>query len=131
MKKHDQTSCTDSSCGTLAKTHSTAVTTAQPHWHAEKTEAGVSIEVTLPGVSKSDLSLEVEGRDLRLTAKRSSVEAERRLLRGRPAPEAYALKLSLGESLDGDSLTASLKDGILTIGVPVASEARPRTISID
>lgn len=130
MNEENNMTCTEASC-TEAVEDSKPLTTAQPVWHARKTDDGVEVEVTLPGVRKDDLELQVEGRELRLNARRHQPSGDRRLLVGRPAPDNYALKLRLGESLEGDRLSAALKDGLLTIKVPLAVEALPKTITIN
>lgn len=132
MNEDQSISCTESSCNeALTDHHEETLTTAQPLWSADRTDDGVEIEVTLPGVPRNKLDLEVEGRELRLSARRSAGNEERRVIVGQAAPDAYALKLRLGPSLDGGRLTATLKDGILKVSVPLASEARPRSIAID
>lgn len=148
MNDSTQTTCKESSCNETLTDRKNEVlsqptdtkaevcnegtlTTAQPAWNAERTDDGVDLEVTLPGVLRENLDLQVEGRELRLSARRENAGSSRRLILGQPAPDTYALKLRLGESLDGEQLSAALKDGILKVSVPLASEARPRTISID
>ncbi|MGE9271440.1 MAG: Hsp20/alpha crystallin family protein [Verrucomicrobiales bacterium] len=110
---------------------SAPVHTAQPDWNASRDDTGVHINVTLPGVTKDDLQLEVEGRNLRLHASRKSAGKNRTLILGHEAPDAYALKLRLGESLASGSLTAALTDGILKISIPLEDEAKTRTIEIN
>jgi len=135
MNDSTNTTCHEDTCTeSLTEGLENTLTTAQPRWHAERTDNGVELEITLPGVARENLDLEVEGRELRLSARRDDAGDAgdaRKLILGQPSPDAYALKLRLGESLDGDQLTAALKDGILKVAVPLASEARPRNISID
>jgi HSP20 family protein len=132
MNQNNQICCQEDSCTeSFTKSNSTPFSTAQPVWQAEKDDDGIVVEVELPGVQREGLDLKVDGRELRLNAPRTKDTSERRLLFGQPTPDAYALKLRLGESLDGYQLTAALNDGVLKIRVPLAAEAKPRSITID
>ena len=42
----------------------------------------------------------------------------------------FSRQLFLGESLDRDHITASYDNGVLTITIPVAEEAKPRKVEI-
>ncbi len=103
----------------------------QPQWSANKHEGGVDIEVTLPGVSKEDVDVQVRGSHLELEARRNKPAENRgRLVYGTPAPQGYRLRLRLGESLDGNRLEASLADGILKVAIPLVEAAKPKKIDI-
>jgi HSP20 family protein len=51
------------------------------------------------------------------------------LLRER-APVAFARKLPLPGRVDADAVTATLKDGILTVTLPKSKDALPRQIAV-
>lgn len=114
---------------TVAETSNT-VRYAEPSWEARKHEKGVDVEVSLPGVRKDDLTLEVVGSQLRLEARRLPAADRGQLIHGEPAPEAYRLKLRLGETLDGEALEAHLADGVLRVKIPLVRSAQPRRIEI-
>lgn len=101
-----------------------------PEWNADQHEKGVDLKVTLPGVSKDDLSVEIVDSHLVLEAKRASSTAKGRLIQGAPSPDGYRLRLRLGASLDGSSLTARLENGVLEISVPLKESAQPRKIEV-
>ncbi|BCX50292.1 hypothetical protein HAHE_42000 [Haloferula helveola] len=101
-----------------------------PVWHARRTDHGVELEVTLPGVTKEALELEVRGSHLVLEARRPGSANDGRLIHGQPAPDGYRLKLRLGESLDGSGLRATLEAGILRASVPLVEAAQPKKIEI-
>ena len=135
MKEDTSTTCGDTCCTTEPTVHTDTqertLTTASPAWKADKDDEGVKLEISLPGVAKEDLDLAVQGHNLRLSARRRNGETKASLLVGHEAPDAYALKLRLGETLDGEGMTASLKDGLLKVAIPLAKEARSRSITIE
>ncbi len=42
----------------------------------------------------------------------------------------FGRQLFLGESLDRDHITATYHDGVLTVTIPVAAQAKPRKIEV-
>lgn len=96
---------------------------------------GDRVELTfeLPGVDADSIDVEVEKHVLTVTAERQ-VESERRegeevLVRERRHGR-FARQVSLGDNLDTDRLEARYHDGILTVVVPVAEQAKPRKVTI-
>ena len=43
---------------------------------------------------------------------------------------SFSRQLFLGESLDHDQIAASYDNGVLTLTIPVAEEAKPRRVEI-
>lgn len=85
----------------------------------------------LPGVSKSDLQISVENRELRLEANTGVVHPEGwKSLHRETLDRAYRLRLRLGKQVDPSAITADLEDGVLTLTVPKAEEAKARTIKV-
>jgi HSP20 family protein len=87
--------------------------------------------IDLPGVDPSSIDIDVEDRTLTVRAERPSPEVEgaQWLSRERPAG-TFARQLSLGRGLALDRIEADYRDGVLTLTIPVAEEARPRKISV-
>ena len=102
----------------------------QPEWNARKHDGGVDLEVTLPGVRKEDVAIEIRGESFRLEARRPRPGTGGRLVYGTPAPDGYRLRLRLGESLDGGALNARLEDGVLRIAIPLVEAAQPKKIEV-
>jgi HSP20 family protein len=82
----------------------------------------------LPGVAPDAIDLDVERNVL-------TVKAERR-----PAPVAdgverplgvFSRQLFLGDGLDAERIAAAYDNGVLTLRIPVAAQAKPRKIKID
>jgi len=82
----------------------------------------------------------VEADSIELTAENNmlTVSAERRfesededqvVIRERPQGQ-FTRQLLLGESLDVDRIEANYENGVLTLSIPVAEQAKPRRISV-
>jgi HSP20 family protein len=87
--------------------------------------------IDLPGVDPGSIDIDVEDRTLTVRAERTAPEAEgaQWLSRERPAG-TFARQLSLGRGLALDRIEASYRDGVLSLTIPVAEEAKPRKISV-
>lgn len=76
--------------------------------------------------------MDVDERTLTIRAERSSdaVEGEQRwLVRERPVG-TFARQLTLGYGVALDRIAADYRDGVLTLTIPVAEEAKPRKIAV-
>ncbi|MEL4358066.1 MULTISPECIES: Hsp20/alpha crystallin family protein [unclassified Luteococcus] len=88
--------------------------------------------IDLPGVDPSTIDVDVEERTLTVRAERKPAEnAEGRvwLARERGAG-TFARQLSLGQGLALDQITAEYSDGVLSLTIPVAEQAKPRKIQV-
>jgi HSP20 family protein len=84
----------------------------------------------LPGVDPGSIDVTVEGNALTVRAERSTPhESGDWLTRERPRG-TFGRRLLLGRDLDGERLTATYRDGVLAITIPVAARAKPRRVEI-
>ena len=87
--------------------------------------------VDLPGVDPESIAIDVEDRTLTLRAERPAPEAENAQWLSRERPSGtFARQLSLGRGLALDRIEADYRDGVLTLTIPVAEEAKPRRITV-
>jgi HSP20 family protein len=87
--------------------------------------------VDLPGVDPSSIDVDVEDRTLTIRAERRE-EAERDvqwLSHERPTG-TFARQLTLGYGVASSRIEADYADGVLTLTIPVAEEAKPRKIAV-
>jgi HSP20 family protein len=91
-----------------------------PNFEFLKNESGYSIVVDLPGVSRSDIDVSVEGKILSLTAKRESTGQKR----------TYKKSWSIGDSVLVDEISARYESGVLFLDVPIKIEKK-RKIEIN
>jgi HSP20 family protein len=90
------------------------------------------VQIDVPGVDASTIDLTVEKNVLTVHAERKPAfggDVERVV--GERTYGAFSRQLFLGESLDAGQLTADYEDGVLTIRIPVAEQAKPRRIAIN
>ncbi|WP_448072909.1 Hsp20/alpha crystallin family protein [Georgenia yuyongxinii] len=88
-------------------------------------------KVDLPGVDPSSIDIDVEERTLTIRAERRKEQGEdvQWLSHERPTG-TFARQLSLGSGLALDRIEAGYADGVLTLTIPVAEEAKPRKIQV-
>ena len=90
------------------------------------------ITAVLPGVSADDLNIQIANDTLTIQGelKVESDEQATYLLRERTAGR-FMRSLQLPEAVDSGKVEATLKDGILTLRVPKAEQARPKSIKVN
>ena len=86
----------------------------------------------LPGVKKEDLDIQVRGDTLRIQGKKTiayddSASAHRR---ERSAGQ-FDRTLTLPAEIDPKKVSAEYRDGVLTLRLPRAESAKPRTVAIN
>ena len=94
-------------------------------------ETGFTLTADLPGVSKERLGVKVNGDNLLIEGE-VSVPAPQgmELLYAEVLASSYRRSFTLSRELDASKIEANLKDGVLTLRIPKAEEARPRKIEI-
>lgn len=90
------------------------------------------LNVDLPGVDPGSIDVSVEDRTLTVRAQRTArADDGVQWLAKERAVGAYARQLTVGRGLDLDAISASYADGVLTLSIPVAEEAKPRQIAVE
>jgi HSP20 family protein len=91
----------------------------------------VWVFIDLPGVKADDLEISVERNVLTLAARRDwqRQDGDRPYVNERPRG-SFRRQITLGEGLDLEHLEADLHDGVLSIRIPVAEQAKPRKIAV-
>ena len=88
------------------------------------------LEFDLPGVSKESIDLDVERNVLTIRAERVARNGDWEMLAGERPRGLFSRQLVLGDNLDLEHIQAAYSDGVLTLRVPVAEQAKPRKIEI-
>lgn len=89
------------------------------------------LHLDLPGVDPGSVDVNVEDRTLTIRAERTAhTEADVQWLARERPTGTYVRQLTLGRGLALDTIEASYNDGVLTLTIPVAEEAKPRKIEI-
>jgi len=94
-------------------------------------DEGYLISALLPGVKAEDINIQVQDNTVTLQGELKADRDENAtyILRERPSGR-FLRVVNLPDELDAAAAEASLKDGVLTLRVPKAAAARPRTIKV-
>jgi len=84
----------------------------------------------LPGVDPGSIDVTVEGNALTVRAERSTPHEDGEWLTRERPRGSFGRRLMLGRDLDAEQLTATYRDGVLAITLPVAARARPRRVEV-
>jgi HSP20 family protein len=95
-------------------------------------EASITVLADLPGVSREQLGVRVDGDTLVIEASATgiSVPKDMELIYGEARFPSYRRQFTLSRELDPGRIEASLKDGVLRLAIPKSEEARPRRIEV-
>ena len=84
----------------------------------------------LPGVDPGSVDVGIDGRVLTIRAERSGRSEDVEWLTQERPVGTFVRQLTLGSGLDLDRIEATYNDGVLTLTLPVAEEAKPRRIQV-
>jgi len=89
------------------------------------------VRFDLPGIDADSLDVSAENQTLTVRAERTRHDPDDAtyLISERPSG-TYSRQLVLGDGLAVDDIRADYRDGVLTLTIPVAEQAKPRKISI-
>jgi HSP20 family protein len=92
----------------------------------------VVIHAELPGMKKEDIDIRVENNVLTIRGKKERKEEvkEDGYFRSERAYGSFSRSFSLPTSVDVKKIAAEYKDGVLTLNLPKADEAKPRQIEV-
>ena len=92
----------------------------------------VVIHAELPGMKKEDIDIRVENNVLTVRGKKERKEEvkEEGYFRAERSFGSFSRSFSLPTTVDVKKIAAEYKDGILTLSLPKAEEAKPRQIEV-
>ena len=98
----------------------------------QETEEGYRLQAELPGLTKEDIDITLENNVLRLSGERKferdvKNESFHRVER---TYGTFSRAFSLPQQVNAEGVQAGFENGVLTILVPKAEQAKPRKISI-
>lgn len=90
------------------------------------------LNADLPGADPASIDVDVDGHLLTIRAQRSDPEPRnaRWLSQERPFG-AYMRQFTIGDDVDVDAINASYDNGVLSVVIPVAEQAKPRKIAVE
>ncbi|MEQ8717926.1 MAG: Hsp20/alpha crystallin family protein [Acidimicrobiales bacterium] len=98
---------------------------------AVRSDEEVLVYVDVPGVTREDIELTVERNQIDLSVRRSWPKTnDERVLASERSQGVFSRQFVVGDNLATDQLKAKLENGVLTLAIPVADEAKPKAITI-
>src|SRR5215211_6421248 len=89
------------------------------------------VRFDLPGIDRDSIDLTVERNVLTVSAKREwKPEDGTEVIASERPQGSFSRQLFLGDSLDADHIEASYDNGVLTVRLPVADQAKARKVEI-
>lgn len=102
----------------------------KPRYRVREESAEYVVEVALPGVPKSQTQVALEDGVLRIEGRRAGAPEGWTPVRTGRRTGDFRLKLELGDDIDASAVSASSKDGVLTVRLPKQEKAKSRVIEI-
>jgi HSP20 family protein len=87
--------------------------------------------VDLPGVKPVDVDVRFENRELQIRGKVTPLATKPRYLLNEYGFGDYYRAFSITDDVDGDKISADLKDGVLTVHLPKAEALKQRRITVN
>ena len=90
-----------------------------------------TLNADLPGIDPKSVDLDVDGQYLTIRAERVAPSAEGRAWLARENRNgSFVRRLTLGDTVDRENISASYDAGVLSVTIPVAEKAKARKIEI-
>jgi HSP20 family protein len=90
------------------------------------------LQLDLPGVDPGSIDVTIERNTLTVSATRTIGDPEGGQWVARERPHGtFVRRFHLGDGLASDEIDAAYNDGVLTVSIPVAEQAKPRKISVE
>lgn len=92
----------------------------------------ISVTVEIPGMEKEDVTVSIQDNVLTLKGekKQDTESKDKNFHRVERAYGSFERSFSLPSTIQTDRVKATAKDGVLTIALPKAEEAKPKEIAI-
>jgi HSP20 family protein len=98
----------------------------------QETADGYRLQAELPGLTRDDINITLENNVLRLTGERKFERDAKKenFQRIERTYGAFSRAFALPQQVNGEGVQAAFENGVLTITVPKAEQAKPRKIEI-
>jgi len=91
---------------------------------------GYTLQVEMPGVSKQSLEMWVENNELTIVGRREPISVGGRLIHRESRPENFRRSFEIDPSIDTGKINAKIENGLVTLILPKAEQAKPRKIAV-
>lgn len=94
-------------------------------------ENGYTVACELPGFEQKDIDVTLASNVLTIKGQKKEEERKGKYYKKESWSGAFQRTLPLPVSVDGDKITAALKDGVLSIVLPKKEEVKPKQIAVN
>ena len=104
-----------------------------PRFDVKEEKGEYVLSADLPGVKPEAVEVALDGDRLKVSGRRESNRKEEggHTYLSEISYGSFGREFTLPESVDGEHVQASLKDGVLTLHLPKKPEAQPRKIAVN
>ncbi len=103
-----------------------------PHLTSVKTDGGYEVRADLPGFEEDQVKLDVHNGVLTLSGERQTGNwDDHKATRRERGSLKFSTSLRLPEDVDTEKVSATLKDGVLTVALAQREEVKPRQIKVN
>lgn len=97
-----------------------------------ETDSAVCLIAEMPGVAENDVAVDLQGNTLAIRGTANFMPPEGlRCVCGEYTPKRiFERQFTLGDTIDQDHITASMKDGLLKLVLPIVKEHTTRKIVV-
>jgi HSP20 family protein len=101
-----------------------------PAGELHEDDDGFVLELELPGVDKKDVTIDITSRRLRIHGTTTTTEKKGVLRHSTRASGTFSYELVVPQPVREADVTATLRDGVLTVTMPKADEVRTTRVDI-
>ena len=111
------------------QTHNSEYVT--PEVNIFETREGYVLEAEMPGVSKEDLDITLEGNELTIVGHRHAEKFEGETLFRESSHADFRRLFELDPAIDTSKIAAKIEQGLLELTLPKSERVKPRKITVD
>ena len=101
-----------------------------PSVDVRETEKSYVLEAELPGFDEKDIEIRLNGTNLTIESKKTEEKKEENYLIQERRVSSFCRSFRLPENADPEGVSASFKNGVLSLEIQKRAEAQTKTISI-
>jgi HSP20 family protein len=95
-----------------------------------ETDDAYIVEIDVPGVKREDITIDLRDDKLSVTGELKETEREGLFRKRTRRTGHFDYRTTLSRNVNPDKIDASLTNGVLTVRIPKAEQAKPRRIEI-
>ena len=108
-----------------------ALNSKQPHpVNIFHDDSGLSFEIACTGLSKKEVDINIEGDTFKISYKKPDEEFHKGMIYNGLSKKSFNLGYKIAPKFDLDKIDATLTNGLLEIFIPLAEDAKPKSIKI-